>query len=363
MLPESDDPDIDFSKVDWIRRGDYFSQSSVIAPWRSPLIEQLNKGEYDLVVLSFNGVMLAPYLRAPTVFYVTGGDMTMYPYSWKFFWDYDSIPKKLGSVARGWTQRRGLRAIDHILCAEFPLYMSSLRKFDVLEKLRGWIPLAMDTQRFLSDGGGPLPRELEGETYLFSPARIMINEKPRFRESGQWKRNDLFVRGFKHYLEKSGDEETKVAFVDKVGSRGTFDLVRFKEIIEALGITDRIIWLNEDSDVDFRRADLVPTYQNAKAVFSNFGCGGFASVGLEGLACGKPVFNTINEEVIEKTYPWHPFISADSPEGYGNAIGRLMNDEAYCEDIGKRGKQWLSEYHSHKAISERWVAFLESIAN
>src|SRR6478672_12196602 len=81
-LPESEDPAIKGNYPEWIHQHKDWSELAFLRYRSRKFIQELNK--YDVVFLSDQGVMLAPYLKGKTIFLVSGGDLTRMPFPEKF---------------------------------------------------------------------------------------------------------------------------------------------------------------------------------------------------------------------------------------------------------------------------------------
>jgi glycosyltransferase involved in cell wall biosynthesis len=83
---------------------------------------------------------------------------------------------------------------------------------------------------------------------------------------------------------------------------------------------------------------------------------------MQSLMAGTPAVSTsIGIEGFDIRHNEHVLV-ADSPEAFADSIVRLAGDEALWNRIAKRGREWASEAHSHKAVYDRFTSALEHIA-
>jgi hypothetical protein len=98
--PESDTPSLKNHYPHWIHQGSYLNRTSILFPWRSELIKELN--QYDVVMISYLGPMFSQFIQRPAIFFTTGeGGMvvTSNPEIWERLEHYDNPELDAGEFA------------------------------------------------------------------------------------------------------------------------------------------------------------------------------------------------------------------------------------------------------------------------
>ena len=129
QLPENEDTSLRDGYPAWIHRGPYRTFASRLWPGLSPLVRELR--QYDLVILSAHGVQLAPFLRRPTVFYITGGDITVAPFPLRFVRGRKGIASRIALLVGGVWQRRGIASVSQLWSQPFTPLETALRRLGV----------------------------------------------------------------------------------------------------------------------------------------------------------------------------------------------------------------------------------------
>ncbi len=353
MLPESDSPELVDNYPSWIHKEDYIGNMQIIFPSTSSLIAELN--QFDLVILSFNGLMIAPYLDKKTVFFVTGGDLTIFPFPMKSLHFYDSIAKKIGAIYRGKRQVEGIRCVDQIWSQPFLPFKLAENRLNVNHKVQPfYFPLIIDTEEFTpikKVGSSEVESQIKlikdkFDRYIFSPARIRIDDDGFMVETGQWKNNIFFLNVLKKYIGRTGDLNTAILLIDKQGSAENEEQKKFKSIIKSLGLSDFIVWLTPPSSGGYTRNELARFYQESFAVADDFGVGWFGSIALEGLSSGKPVFNFLDEKAMAELYPWHPILSSRDIDEVSVKLEELIRDNHHYQLTCEKSRTWINDFHS-----------------
>ncbi len=74
------------------------------------------------------------------------------------------------------------------------------------------------------------------------------------------------------------------------------------------------------------------------------------------MSCSKPVVISFKHESVAwcfKEAP--PLVSAFNEEEVCEKIRLLSNDKELCEDIGKKGREWILKYHSSDLVANRLI--------
>lgn len=365
QLPESDDPHLREGYPAWIHKGHYMSAAALTAPWRAPLVRELE--QYDLVVVSGLGPVFTQFVEKPTVFLVSGGDLTVYPFPLRFLHHHRTLKMKLAALYFGIWQRRGIRKFAELWSPAFLPFTSAAQKLKVGHLVTStYFPLIVD-EAWLKYKPNPLTatnpavEEMTSrfDFIVFHPSRMMISDTPELRSSGQWKQNDLLIRAFAAFVRSSGASRAGLVLIDR-GQSTENDTAR--RLIAALGIQQNVLWLSPPRTFGFTRQELIPIYASADVVADDFGIGWFGSIVLEGLALRKPVLCYVDEKAIAELYPWHPLLSSDTVEGNRDYLQQLYEDSRHREELGARGRRWIEEFHTRDHAANIYVARFRELA-
>lgn len=364
MLPEADDPSLANNYPDWIRKARYFTARTLLQPWSSPLVKELQN--QDIVLLSQFGPMLAPYIRARKIFFVTGGDLTDVAFPLKSRPLAANPLVAAGRIVRGFAQRRGIRAVDEIWSQPFRPFSLAESELGVSERVAdAYFPI-MAPETFFDVGPAPLSPYVESiiralrsrfERFFFSPSRIYTLEKPGHVRIGLWKHNERFLEAFAVYRERTGDQTTGLVYIDKLGGLDDDETRHFKAKAKALGIEDRLVWLRHPDGL-FSRAELKGIYQASHAVVDDFGVGWFGSVVVEGAALGIPVVSYVHEAAMDSLYDAHPLLTTKDADQIASYLERLRNQDFHAAEA-ERFRRWAGANHSKDGASRIYAAQLE----
>jgi len=367
MRPENDDPSLRDAYPDWIHTGSYFTALSVAMPWRSPLVKEFQ--DFDLVVVSGIGPAIAQFAGRPWGFFVTGADLTMIPFPLRFFSRWRTARGRLAMLGMGTWQRRGIRRADEIWGQLFSPFQIALERLDVDSGRvsKTYLPVIFDATGYARSANSSedlLDREIlsaleRSDFVVFHPSRIMMDDSQRAREIGQWKGNDVLVRGFAEFVE-SGIASAPLLVIPVRDA--SLDMGRARALVEDLGIEASVLWARPPRPSGFTRHELTALYSAANVVADDFGIGWFGAVVLEALSLGRPVLSHLDEAVMQELYPWHPVLDAATPSEVAERLTALATDPEFAAEVGKRGAAWVHEFHSYESATAKYVEAFNALA-
>jgi glycosyltransferase involved in cell wall biosynthesis len=350
--PESDDPELKDNYPNWIHLSDDWNILPFLKKFDRCFINELN--QYDAVFFSELGVILAPYLKAKSLFYVTGGDLTQVPFPGKYADKFNTVKSRLAWEYIGFMQRRGIRKATKILSQPFSPFAHALKELHVNgnQVSNCYFPILMDLDVIKSNENAleeidDFNRSLLApfRFIIFHPSRIMLRQTKALVDSGQWKGNDNLFRGLALFIQKYKVKDACIAMPDRIYSA---DRDQAKEIIRELGIEDNIVWLKPPTPEGFPRKELMNFYSISNIVADEFATGWFGSIVVEGMACGKPTFCYVDETVMKQLYPWHSIISVKEPGEIAEKIAEFYFDPQKAKEHGELSRKWATEFHSVK---------------
>ena len=357
--PESDEPNLKDNYPDWIHLSKKWDYIPMLSRYDKTFVNELNK--YDVVFLSQLGVSLIPYIKKKTIFYVTGGDLTQIPFPAKFRHKFRNIAERGIWEYIGFMQRRGIRKVGKILTQPFYPFANALKELgvDMGRVSKCYFPLLLDTDLFTNNENAERDIDPYNKALLkpfkfiiLHPSRINLDESRAGIDSGQWKGNDNLLKALAICIRKYKIEDACIAMPDRIYSP---DISKAKKIITELGIESNIVWLKPPNPQGFPRKQLLNFYSISDIVADEFATGWFGTIVLEGMACSKPVFCYVDEEVMKQLYPWHPIISAKDPEKIAELIASFYFDKEKREAHGNLSRKWVTEFHSLKSGSDIYI--------
>lgn len=358
-LPESDDPELKDNYPDWIHYAKEWDPIPFVKKLDRTFINELNK--YDIVFMSDLGVMLAPYLKSKTLFYVTGGDLTMTPFPKKFAHRRKGIIEKLKWEYFGFLQRRGIRKCSKILTQPFFPFANALKELEVEQERisKCYFPILMDTNVIAANENAINEIDEHNKKLLapykfiiLHPSRINLDNSRSGTDSGQWKGNDNLLKGLAIFVKKYNVQDICVAMPDRLFSP---DIPKAKKIIEELGIEKNIVWMKPSTPQGFTRKELMNFYSISHLVADEFATGWFGSIVVEGMACKKPTFCYVDETVMKQLYPWHPIVSVKEPEDIAEKIAFFYFNEDKRIEHGEVSREWAVKFHSIRQGTEIYI--------
>jgi hypothetical protein len=362
-LPESDEPQLAGAYPDWVHVGDWMHGVHRVLGVACPALLPAVKawGAYDLLMVSAEGPGAARFTGKPYMFLTGGGDLTLMPFAHRHA-SLDAGAGMLKAIAwrlRAHWQRAGILGASVVVTQPFRPFTDALRELGVAQsKIASTTSLlTLDTDQFKRvENTGELPQALRDADFIvFQPSRMMIRDDPVLRATGQWKANDVLLRGFAAFVATGAAARPRLALIERSHSP---DLALAKAEINRLGITQHVAWLRGPTAEGFSRHDLFRLYSASDVVADDFGAGWFGSVALEACAAECPVLTYVDEQAMAKMYPWHPFVNARTEQDIADQLGRMFGDPASRRAIGRRGREWVMQFHAPRPHRDRLRAEL-----
>lgn len=375
-LPESDEPVFKDNYPNWIflHQGISIKFLSLVFFWfgslyllrkqNKEIVKQLN--HYDLVVLSGEAVLLAPLIKTKSLFRVTGSDLTVYPlFSLREINTLYQTPTPIGilpkihELIRWYLYQKLWRAgISKVAFTDagfgqpFEDALSQL-KYPAHKRI-SFFRLSIDTSLFKrSEELSSIYNKwglCDKKFLVFQPSRQMIRREPFLVRTGQWKASDNGIRGFKFFLDRIPSQERR-GIVLMIPERIVIsDLQLAKQLVINLGIESNVVYLSGVSESGLTRHEMIDLYSISNAVLDDFGAGWFGSIVVESLACSAPVVTYVPEKLMQRMFPWHPFLIAQTPEQIADALYKLYVNKIYEQNVRDKSRQWATKFHSNDSV-------------
>ena len=363
--PENDEPALAAGYPEWIHEGDWITPQSLLAPWRAPITRRL--AEFDVVVASGPGPIFAQFAGPPWAFYVTGGDLTVKPFPLTFWRWYPNLPHRAAELVAGAWQRRAARRADRVWMQEFEPTVDAANRLGVPTDARSPLhfPIVIDVAAFGPASGDRAAERWaddavgESDFAVFHPSRLVMDATPDLVRTGQWKGNDVLLRGFARFVRDTGATDARLVLPDRAHSR---DVESAKSLVRSLGIEEQVRWLVPPDGTSFDQAHMRALYRRSDIVADEFGVGWFGYVTLEGLASGRPVLCHLDERVMATMYPEHPILDAADESHVARLLSELHADPERRRALGAAGRRWVGEHHSADAAAAVYVEAIAELA-
>jgi glycosyltransferase involved in cell wall biosynthesis len=349
--PESKHPGWKEKYPPWIY--DYSGIDDIGVAYETPaideLITQLTHG-VDLAILNDIGPSFARYLHCPHVVFLTGSDLTYYA-------DYGSIERRTAQwdpeFRRSAAGRRILTKLselvihqrDGILSADvasfaFPKLSNDgdlmLDAIGVTDSRRMMIHLS-DTETL-----NALPVPENRNLRILNGSRILWRQTTDNRYIDMdLKGTDILLKGFALYCHKGGNAELRLF-------RKGEDVDKAIELIDDLGIADKIIWLDEISLSRFYEE-----MTSADIICDQFSKSFPGMVTSDAYALGRPVLANFRNEVFSRHYSEPlPGLQAASPEEVCDQLFRAENGREMLKFLGEQSRRFAVTYLSPVRMAE-----------
>lgn len=151
------------------------------------------------------------------------------------------------------------------------------------------------------------------------------------------KRSDRVIRAFASY--SRGDHPRAALVLSRWGR----DVRATEQLIDELGIADRVVWRHP-----MHKLRLLEHYRAADVVLDQFheAVGTFGTVTAEALSCAVPVIMYFNPKVHEWCLPEMPPIQSALTEGeIEQRLIELASDPAHRKQVGDASRAWIVKWH------------------
>ncbi len=188
-------------------------------------------------------------------------------------------------------------------------------------------------------------KEIEADCYFFSSERHCWTG--HWRKMSDYKGNDVMLRSYAKYLSLDGDDHSKLVLVRKGP-----DVQASKDLSKALGIQNRIVWVDE-----MRRDELEKYYQGADLCFGHFGTPVLTYAVLEALNNGTISISLSMEH--KASIPFYmenpPIFSSKSPESIAEFMVDVLNDQTRLSQQSYQSWSWVEKNCSEERFVESFL--------
>lgn len=300
--------------------------------------------ESDVVQTFGEGVIWSAGCGAPDTVLSIGDDLDILPFR------RDSLRIRLYGLLLRRAQRR-----CRVVCYTMPPQQESCRQLG-LQGAR-FLPCAIpidanrlcplsQVERRRVRAGLNLP---DDAFVVFQPSRQewTCPERPGSNHKG----NDRFLRAYARFQQGAGKGSWLLAV-----TKGR-DVGRSQELVERLGIADRIRWIPQQNKTGLR--DCLGA---SDVVADQFTYGFYGISTLEAMAVGRPVLVYVDVKalnVFDVQAP--PVVSVQSEDEIYEGLCRLAEQRTSVEEIGLAARDWVIRHHGWETVVERYLALYKEL--
>ena len=335
----------------FVRIGPWATRRAVMRPRTAPITRLL--GEFDVVLVTELGPIFAQHAETQFFFIPTGWDLTCGPFPIR---SRSARSRGLGDLSAAIIAirlRSGIRAASGIWGAPFMPFARAAERLGCV--LSADLPQPIDTSVFTPQvESKETTHGFEGIT-IFHPTRMMFTPDPFLVETGQWKGNDILLRGFADAIDQGAD--IRLVLIDR---RGSPDQESARRLVDELGVQEIVEWRSSGTSAGFTWRELADLYRAADLIVDQFG-GWFGLVALEGASCGKPVLNHVAGDVMSTMHPdGHPFLQVQTADEDCDAI-KMLTDPGHRESIGRASRAWVLKHHDRSVVARKCESMLAAL--
>ena len=330
-------------------------------PSRSKSLDTLNRCE--LAVLSGEYVSLAPFIKAPTVFFATGADLTAFPFRETYpvapsGYVREKLTNRVMRQAHIRNHTRGIQAATVISAAAFGPFRNSLALLGVSEEdarlLTPAFPIPVSAQLFrprnadeVSEAGKTL-RDC-GDFLIFLPSRLISSATRSRLDTGSWKNPEALIVGVSMFLDRLPRDRragVRLVVIDRAHSPDR-QLVQRRLVNSPIG--SHVTWISSDSVNGFSRLEMASLYSAVDVVADDFGAGWYGSVAVEALLSERPVITYVDPYVMDKEYSGSPFLNSRTGPEISSVLFEMWADPDLRSAVGRAGRSWAESHHGLEA--------------
>ncbi|MEM4406529.1 MAG: glycosyltransferase [Candidatus Methanomethylicaceae archaeon] len=225
------------------------------------------------------------------------------------------------------------------------VFYSNINMIDSVRKLKlknaYFMPLPINTGKYVPSNQSDLRRQLGCEVLLFSPTR----------HDWATKGNDKFITALAKLVCQS---PVKIKIILCQWGQ---DIERSRSLCSQLGLDPYVVW-----HPLMPKGELIKFYQAADIVIDQFNVGAFGLVTLEAMSCAKPVIVGYNKNFASACYPELPPLrcAVDSEEIF-HTLKELIENPEHREELGYRSREWVVKYHGRIQVAQRHLEFYRTM--
>lgn len=213
-----------------------------------------------------------------------------------------------------------------------------------------FFPFLIDTEKYTP---APVARRYgtPEDILFFMPSNLdwgSTDNRPGRRST---KGNDKFIKAFIRYVRAGGAAHTVLL------DRGA-DARQAHRLIEETGVEDHFTFVQE-----LTKAELIDHYRMADVVVDQFDVGATGTIGLEAMACAKPLMINLDPEYVDASYPEPPPIIYARTEA--EILGWLDNlrDRSFLAERGRQAREWILRHHDGRHLARKLISFYQNLSD
>ena len=183
----------------------------------------------------------------------------------------------------------------------------------------------------------PLPNNPIVRVFCVARLNWKVNNSFVYTSPLDYKGSDIMIKGLNLFYQR-----TKTFLDIRLVKKGN-DVQETIELIEQLGLTSQVTWLNEMSQLK-----VLEEYKQADIIFENLGQGICGMGALDAMATGRPVIANDRPDLIEPITAGEPspICQATNPEEVCQQLHFLVFNPEEREKIGVASRKYVEKYFS-----------------
>lgn len=276
--------------------------------------------KYDILqAYNYDVILCLSQPQKPYIAFCIGGDLNVTAFA---------------NSLVGFLLRQAYHRARYVLYSNINM-IESVRKLNL--KNAYFMPLPINTDRYVPSNQSDLRRQLGCEVLLFSPTR----------HDWATKGNDKFITALAKLVHQS---PVKIKIILCQWGK---DIERSRSLCSQLGLDPYVIW-----HPLMPKRELIKFYQAADIVIDQFNVGAFGLVTLEAMSCAKPVIVGYNKNFARACYPELPPLQcAGGSEEILHTLRELIENPQHCEELGYKSREWVLKYHGRIQVAQRQLEF------
>lgn len=182
--------------------------------------------------------------------------------------------------------------------------------------------------------------------FFFSSVRQVW--KNRSSLTGDNKNNDIAIKAFSLYLQKTQGDNCKLVMINK-----GCDVDATKKMIGSLSLREHVIWIDE-----IKRQDLFKYYMGSELCLGHFGTPVVTNAALEPLSCATPCISYYGQEAegmpFYDEYP--PLYNSNDPARIADFMVRVNKDKELAGQLRYKSWDWIRRFCSEKEFTGRFIS-------
>ena len=244
----------------FVQLAPWVTHREILRPGSARITEML--ADFDVALVTDLGSIFAASSGTDFIYLPAGSELTEWPFPIRSRSTRPRGRRDVLAAIIAFRLRRALRASLGVWGhgPYPPLFLAASRLGLVLD---GFLPPAINAEMFAPGNESPVKTSGSEALTIFHPNRITFGTHPHLVEVGGSFGNDRLFRGFAKAVREGVD--ARLRLIEREGSP---DEEAAKELLETLGVSHRVEWLNSGTSAGFTWPEMAGLYRECDIVGS-----------------------------------------------------------------------------------------------